>query len=218
MGFSVRIEEYAPLGDFLMTSYVRDQSAIEVRFPKMDALYLGAFQSKLVEIKALESTLELTEEQKRVTAQLYAEADVVNKDLNFLISYMRDAGLPTDAVSDLKKSLSRGNIEGALLEMNDVKQYVNAHKTALIAEGMLPTYADVIEGHRVSMAAKNALQNSVMNNRKSVVDANIKEYKKLYAYITKVAEKGKLIFAGTVIEDEYSITKLISKMRAPKRG
>jgi hypothetical protein len=218
MGFSVRLEEYAPLGDFLMTSFVRDQPAIKVRFSKMDALFLGAFQSKLEEIKKLEGTLVLTEEQKQVTAKLYTEADVVNKELNFLNSYLRDAGLPTDAVSDLKKSLSRGNIEGALLEMKDVKEYVEGHLNALVEQGMSPEFPDKLQDHRASMSLKNALQNSVMNSRKTLVEANIKEYKKLYAYISKIAEKGKLVFAGSVTEEEYSITKLISRMRGPGRG
>jgi hypothetical protein len=218
MGFSVRLEEYAPLGDFIMTSFVRDQAAIEIRFSKMDAVFLGAFQSKLEEIKDLESTIVLTEEQKQVTVQLYAEADVVNKELNFLNSYLRDAGLPTDAVSDLKKSLSRGNIEGALLEMKDVKMYVEGHLDALVEQGMLADFPSALEGHRTSMMLKNTLQNKFMSNRKTLVDANIKEYKKLYSYISKIAEKGKLVFAGSVTEEEYSITKLISRMRRPGRG
>lgn len=218
MAFKVRFEEYAPLGDFIMASFVRDQPKIVVKFPKFNEDFLTGFQGKLAEVKVLESTLELTEEQKKATVELYAEADVVNKELNFLNSYFRDAELPTDAVSDLKKNLSRGNIEGALLEMNDVKQYVEAHLEALVEEGMDAGFPAELEAHRVSMAAKNALQNSVLNARKTLVDDNVKEYKKLYSYISKVAEKGKLVFAGTVVEEEYTISKLIQKMRAPKRG
>lgn len=217
MGFKVRYEEYTALGDFIMTSFVRDQPKIVDKFPKFNEEFLTGFQTKLAEVKVLESTLELTEEQKKATVELYAEADEVNKELNFLNSYLKDAGLPTDAVSDLKKNLSRGNIEGALLEMNDVKQYVDAHLEALVAEGMSADYPAKLQAHRVSMAAKNALQNSVLNTRKELVDANVKEYKNLYSYISKVAAKGKLVFANTVIEDEYNITNLIQKMRAPKK-
>jgi hypothetical protein len=57
-----------------------------------------------------------------------------------------------------------------------------------------------------------------LNARKQLVDANKGDYKKLYTFIKTVAEKGKLVFKGTVIEDEYSITKLIGRMRAPKKG
>ena len=136
MGFSVRSEEYAPLADFLRVSFVRDQAAIEVRFKKLDAVYLAAFDDQLAIVKKLEGTLKLTEEQKKATAELYAEADVVNKDLNFLSSYFKDAGLPTAAISSLKKNLKRSNIEGALLEMRDLRLYVIANVTALVDEGM----------------------------------------------------------------------------------
>jgi hypothetical protein len=90
MGFSIRTEEYAPLGDFLMKSFIRDQAGIEIRFSKLNASYLDAFRNQLEVVKGLEGTLKLTEDQKRATAELYAEADVVNKDLNFLSSYFRD--------------------------------------------------------------------------------------------------------------------------------
>jgi hypothetical protein len=184
----------------------------------LNAGYLDAFRNQLVVVKKLEGTLKLTEDQKSATAELYAEADVVNKDLNFLSSYFRDAGLPTEAITQLKKSLTKSNIEGALLEMNNVKQYVEANQAALEAEGMSAGYPSELEGHRVSMAAKNTLQNSVLNSRKLLVDANKGDYKALYEFIKTVAEKGKLVFKGTVIEDEYSITKLIGRMRAPKKG
>ncbi len=179
---------------------------------------MDTFENQLVVVKKLEGTLKLTEDQKSATAELYAEADVVNKDLNFLSSYFKDAGLPTESITQLKKSLTKSDIEGALLEMNDVKQYVEAHQAALEAEGMSAGYPAELEGHRVSMAAKNTLQNSVLNSRKLLVDANKGDYKALYEFIKTVAEKGKLVFKVTVIEDEYSITKLIGRMRAPKKG
>ena len=184
----------------------------------MNSGYLDTFENQLVVVKKLEGTLKLTEDQKSATAELYAEADVVNKDLNFLSSYFKDAGLPTESITQLKKSLTKSDIEGALLEMNDVKQYVEAHQAALEAEGMSAGYPAELEGHRVSMAAKNTLQNSVLNSRKLLVDANKGDYKALYEFIKTVAEKGKLVFKVTVIEDEYSITKLIGRMRAPKKG
>ena len=206
------------LGDFLMTSFVRDQAAIEVRFPKLNAGYVSTFQNKLADIKELEGTLRLSVDQKRATEQLYAEADVVNKELNFLSSYFKDAGLPTDAISGLKKKLSRGNIEGALLDMKDVKDFVITNQPALEVEGMAAGYPAALEAHRVSMSDKNELQNSVLNARKTLVDANKGDYKALYAYISTVATKGKLIFNGTVVADEYNLTKVVSRMRAPKKG
>lgn len=214
----IRFEEYSPLGDFLMKSFVRDQPAIALLLPKLNAGYVTAFENKIVVVKKLEGTLKLTEAEKKATEQLYAEAEQVNKELNVLSIYFVDAGLPTEAISGLKKSLTKGNIEGALLEIKDVNDFVVANQAVLEAEGMAAGYPAALEAHRVSMADKNVLQNSVLNARKTLVDANKGDYKALYAYISTVAKKGKVIFEGTVVADEYNLTKIVSRMRAPKKG
>jgi hypothetical protein len=217
-GFRVRKEEYTTLGDFIRTSFVRDQPAILVRFPKMNAAYLTAFTAKLTEVKTLESGLVLTEQQKNATASLYAEATVVNEDLNFLISYLKRAKLNTTEVSKLKRYLSISNIEGAVLQMESVKQYVVANSAALIAEGMAATFVTGFDAHKVSLTQKNALQNSVMNARKVLTDANVDKYDALYNYIADIADAGKLVFAKSIVKDEYNITKVISRMRAGNGG
>ena len=148
----------------MRVSFVRDQAAIEVRFKKLDAVYLAAFDDQLAIVKKLEGTLKLTEEQKKATAELYAEADVVNKNLNFLSSYFTDAGLPTAAISSLKKNLKRSNIEGALLEMRDLRLYVIANVTALFDEGMDAGYPAEFEAHIDRL--NRILQNRSVKDRK----------------------------------------------------
>ena len=214
----IRNEEYSTLGGFLIESFGDDKSVIEIRFPKLNDVYFGAFRDQLQKVKNLEGTLKLTEQEKKATESLYAEAYEVNVELNFLSSYMKDAGLSTDAVSKLKRSLTTSNIEGAVLQLKDVKGYVVDNLTALVAEGMSADYPAKMEDHIVSMDTKNILQNKVMEARKGLVKANKDDYKKLYDFISTVAEKGKLVFAGDIKEDQYNITKLLKKMRAPNNG
>lgn len=218
MKTGVRFEEFCPLGDFIMVSFIRDLAALQARYPKLNADFLALFAAKLAEVKTLESSLVLTEAQKNATVALYAEADVLNKELNFLSSYMKEAGLSTAAVTALKEDLVNGNIEGALLKIEGVKQFIIVHQVVLEDEGMAAGFVATLEAHKVSMAANNNLQNSSMNNRKTLTDANHGEYKALYAFIAKVARAGKLVFDGTVIEDEYVIAKTIGRMRAAKQN
>lgn len=217
MGLHVNYEEYAPLGDFMMVSFVRDRPEMELKFTGLNVAFLGGFEEKLAKVKELEGTLKLTEEQKGVTKSLYDEAAVVNGDLNFLTIYVQDAGLSASAISVLKKSLNNGNIEGALLQLKDVIQYVRAHQDRLVEKGMDPNFPDNLNASVVSMNAKNTLQNKVMNLRKDLVEANVLEYDALYAYIANVAKKGKVLYKGKGKEDEYVISKIIARMRAPKR-
>ena len=216
MSLRIRKEEYTALGDFVRVSFVRDQAVILSRFTKLNAGFLVDFTAKLEEIKVLESGLVLTEEQKAVTSKLYAEAAVLNKELNFLIRYIKEVGLSSEAVTELKKDLISNNIEGAILKIESVKQYVIAKSAELEAIGMSATFAADLEGHRVSLSERNALQNSFMNSRKQLTEANKAKYNELYGYINKIINAGKLVFDGTATRDEYTITKVVSRMRFAK--
>lgn len=216
---NLRLEEYATVGDFLRVSFVRDQTEIMVRYPKLNAAFLAGFDAKLQEIKTLESSIVLTDEQKTATAQLYAEAAVLNKELNFLSSYLKEANLDSTAVSELKKDLRNGNIEGALLKIESVKQYIVAHQAELVDEGMAPNFATTLAQHKTSMAAKNGLQNAYMDSRKTLTQTNKAKYVALYAEINKIIKAGKLVYDGQNKKDEYVLSKLIARMRVtPHNG
>ena len=218
MNSNVRNEEYVPLAEFIMVPFERDQREIEAKFPKLDGPFMAAFRTKIDFVKDLESSLVLTTEQSRVTDELYAEARAFNKDVNYLSSYFRGAGLPTASITKMKELLSSRNIEGAFLELKAVKQLARANQTALVAEGMEVDYPDKMDVAYDSMLAKNVMQNVIMNNRETLVRNNRADYDALYDYIATVAEKGKIVFDGTGFEDEYTISDIIKRMRAPKRG
>jgi hypothetical protein len=217
MSVRVKNEEYVPLGEFIMVSFDRDQKEIETKFKKLDGPFLDAFRNKIEFVKDLESSLVLTTEQSRVTASLYAEAAAFNKEVNFLSSYFKGVGLATAAITKMKDFLFSDNIEGALLELKAVRQLARANEVALVAEGMEADYPDKMDTTYASMLAKNVMQNKIMNDRKTLVRNNRADYDELYAYIATVAEKGKIVFKGTGVEDEYTIDDIIKRMRAPKR-
>ena len=168
-------------------------------------------------VKDLESSLVLTEQQKGITASLYAEAKELSKELNFLKVYVKDAGLNFGVVLPLKQDLQNGNIEGALLKMEAVKQFVVTHKTALMEEGMPAEFDVVLTNYKLSMTTKNNLQNEILNNRKQLTEVNKVHYDELKDMIKKICSKGKLVFTKTVYENEYVVTKVAQRMRAAKR-
>ena len=218
MSVRVRNEEYAPLAEFMLESFTEDQPKIVDRFPELNDAFLEGFRSKLDVVKKLESTLVLDTDESKVTASLYAEADAFNKEMNYLSSYFKDAGFPTKAITKLKESLADRNIEGALQELKAVKQFARLNTAALESKGMKPNFPDSMDASYVSMTAKNVLQNKIINDRKDLVDANRADYDALYACVAKVAEKGKIVFDGSRKEDQYTISDVIKRMRAPKRN
>ena len=218
MNVNVKNEEFVPLAEFIMVPFERDQRQIEAKFPKLNGPFLEAFRAKIDFVKDLESSLVLTTEQSRVTEELYAEAAAFNKEVNFLSSYFKGAGLPTASITKMKDFFFSRNIEGGLLEMKAVRQLVRVHEVALEAEGMESDYSDKMDAAYASMTEKNVMQNTIMNNRETLVRNNRADYDALYDYIATVAEKGKIVFDSTGFEDEYTISDIIKRMRAPKRG
>ena len=217
MNANVKIEEVAPYGDFVLTSYTRDFDVIKAKFPKMDNAFKEGFVAKLDFVKELESSLVLTESQKAVTESLYAEAKRLNTDLNFLSAYFADASLNTAIVTGLKNDLLNRNIEGAILKIESVKQFVASNQAALIAQGMDANFADVLTDYKVSLTQKNNEQNELFNNRKQLTDANQVHYDELLKMIKKIVRNGKLVFKGSVTQDEYTTGKIVQRMRAAKK-
>ncbi|MFN7674685.1 hypothetical protein [Flavobacterium sp.] len=217
MNANVKIEEVAPYGDFVLTSYTRDFDAIKAKFPKMDNAFKEGFVAKLDFVKELESSLVLTESQKAVTESLYAEAKRLNTDLNFLSAYFADASLNTAIVTGLKNDLLNRNIEGAILKIESVKQFVVSNQDSLVAQGMDANFADVLTDYKVSLTQKNNEQNELFNNRKQLTDANQVHYDELLKMIKKIVRNGKLVFKGSVTQDEYTTGKIVQRMRAAKK-
>ncbi len=213
MGFTVRKEEYSTLGDFIRTSFIRDQGEILARYPKLNVSFLAAFESKLERVKVLESTIVFTQEQKEATKGLHVAGEKLNKELNFLVSYMNKTKLSSDAVSDLKKDLHKKNFDGAVLKIEGVKQFVEKNSSILVPEGMSPGLPADLLAVKTNMATLNALQNKLMNDRKEITRVNKKEYKALYDFIAEIAEAGRLVFSDSNVKDEYTFSKIVHRMR-----
>lgn len=217
MNANLKIEEIAPYGDFVLTSYTRDFDVIKAKFPRMNAAFREGFVAKLDFVKELESSLVLDETKKGVTQSLYAEAGRLNSDLNFLSAYFADASLNTAIVTGLKNDLLNRNIEGTLLKIEGVKQFVVSNQTVLVEQGMDANFPNALTDYKVSLTEKNNAQNELINNRKQLTDANQVHYDELLKMIKKIVRNGKLVFKGSVTQDEYTTGKIVQRMRAAKK-
>ena len=218
MSTHVRLEEYTTLGDFIEKSYNRDLDLIVVRYPKLGKPYRDSFLAKLAEVKTLEGKLFLTEEKKQATLHLYKVADYLGDEMSFINTYLKEAALDTKAVTALKNDLFKNNIEGAVLKIENVKQFLTQHKVVLVEEGMRPTFPDELDDAKEKLEQLNLSQNDFMNRLKLLSNDNKNIYKELYTMISKIANAGKLVFKGNVKRDEYVIKKIVSRMRSHYGG
>lgn len=214
MNLKIKKEEYTALGDFVFASFNRDLPQFEARFVKFNAGFRDVFGQKLNTCKTLNQTLNLVEAQKATTKNLYDQADAINKDLTIFNTYIADAGLNTTMVTALKADLKTRNIEGAVIKLAALSQFVTNNLAVLTSQGLQADYAQVLLGYRDSLELGNFNQTELIKNKKSLTSANLAEYEALYDMIKKVCEKGKLIFKDTPIAQEYTIQWNLSKMRA----
>ena len=214
----LKIEEYSPIAGFLKNSFAVDRPALSVRFAKFTPQFEADFNAQQLVVKDLDSTLVLTQEQKDVTALLYSKADEVNVELNFLSFYFRDAGLDSKMITKIKSNLEAKNIEGACLKIKDIIQYITANHVVLESKGMAATYPAELAADRLFLEDKNEVQNTVKNAVKDLYDANRVAYDNLYTYISTICDAGKIMYKGQVKADQYTITKLIKRMRSGNSG
>jgi hypothetical protein len=218
MNNNFRMEEYYPGGSFLKASFERDRVELSGRFSEFTAPYLAGFIAKLGEVKVLEQSVILTEDQKDSTKELYAEAAELNGELNFLSFYFKRAGLESTLVSAVKKDLAKGNIEGATDKLEGIIQYVIAKQGLLTAKGMAAGFPAELAATRDALNAKNELQNEKINVLKTLHSDNKLIYAALFVYISTISEAGKIMYKGNGKASEYTISRLISRMRSGNSG
>lgn len=214
---TIKREEYTALGDFIKTSFIRDQDAIKVRYPKLNENFLTAFTTKLEQLKVMETADVVSSEQLKTTALLYNEAKALNEELTFLSDYFAGAGMDNTIISRLKKDLRTYNIEGAVLKIESVLQLIASNTPALREEGMAAGFPETLTQYKVSLAALNSQQNQHMNSKKGIYETNGAIYEELYEYIATIADGGKKVFKDKATADEYTIKHIIQRMRAAKR-
>lgn len=217
-GIKLNKEEYVPAGTFLTDSFSRDRVELATRFSEFSTAYETAFKAQVTKVKSLEQGVVKTEQQKAVTDSLYDASDAVNKELNFVAFYLDRAKLDTKLLSKVKKDLVKRNVEGALYKMEGLTQYITDHKDALIAKGMATTFPATLTAKGADLSLKNASQNKLMNAIDGLYSNNKVEYKLLYSYISTIASAGKIMYDGQTKESEYTVTKLIARMRSGNRG
>jgi hypothetical protein len=217
-GFTIKIEEYAPLGDIILFNYTRDLPTIVTRYPKLNEAYKASFAAKLETIKTQEKNLVITKQKKAITTSLYYEADELVEELIFVKDYIEDAGLDNSIVTALIRDLRSRNIEGACDKIETLKQYIQANQAPILEEGMAPAFPSTLESHKTSLAQKNKDQKTTSDSGIIVTGNNNSNYTDLYNDIINIADKAKKVFKNTPFEDQYVISKILQSMRSANKG
>lgn len=217
-GFTIKIEEYAPLGDIILFNFTRDLPTIVARYPKLNEAYKTSFATKLETIKTQEKNLVTTKQKTAITKSLYEEADKLVTELIFVKDYIKDAGLDNSLVTKLIHDLRSHNIEGACDKIETLKQYIQANQAPIVEEGMAPEFPTKLADHKTSLAQKNKDQKTTGDSGKIITGNNNTNYTDLYNDIINIADKAKKVFKNTPFEDQYVISKILKSMRSSNKS
>lgn len=217
-GFSIRIEEYVPLAEIVLSNFNRDFSTISARYPKLNNDFLTSFTTKLEAIKVQEKSIVISQQRAAITVSLYNESDALIGELQFIKDYIKDAGLNNSIVTQLIHDLRTHNIEGACDKIESLKQYIAANQVAIEDEGMAHEFPQKLQDHKVSLAQKNTAQKTTSDSGVVLTETNNINYTSLYNYIVKITDKGKRVFKNSPFEDQYVISKMLKSMRSSNQG
>lgn len=208
----MNLEDYLPLAEMMKQSFVVHKKDIMARFPKYGDDFLTQFEAKIAEVKALESPYSKLQDQKSVTAEIYADAERISRELNFVSAYLKSAKLDTVGVSKVKSNIKSSNIEGAIHGLRDLIPYLADHAAELMPEGMPAGFPDELRGWTEALHLANALQNAKMDELKELRANNRKVYDELGDFVSALADHGKRVFDRSVVADEFNITKIMGRM------
>ncbi len=215
MQVQLRLEDYPAIADFIFTSFERDLADFTAKYKTMNGDYLTAAKSANITLKSIQATQPAKQQQKDVTAELYATADSLKSKVILLKDYAQRGKIQADSLSDCVYKLNKRNIEGALLALRNTLPYYDQNSSKLL--DMPDGFLAELSGQLNDMDTLNNAQNTAINRSKESTANNKEAYKQVYQYITDIAKAGKLIYAKTPKADEYTISKLQSRVRAAGR-
>lgn len=214
----MRNEEFAPGASFLLSSFERDQAVIVSLFSDFDAAYMAGFKLQIVKVEKMDQGLVVSEQRKDATKLLNGMVDGLNTQLNVVAFRFQRAGLPTKLITQVKEDLKSGNVEGGCDKIEGLIQLMVEKKTTLVATGMPDNYPDELDQTTDTLRDYNKKQHELMNAGEELTSKQLNEYQVLFGYIKDICRAGKIVFDGTVKEDEYNMTKLIKRMRSGNSG
>lgn len=212
---NLRLEDYPAIADFIFTSFERDLPDFTAKYKTMNGDYLNAAKSANITLKSIQATLLAKQLQKDVTIELYSAADALKKDVILLKDYAQRGKVAIVLLGDSVYLLANHNIEGALRTLREGLPYFidNISNMPDMPDGFLDRLATQIN----EIDTLNNAQNMAINKSLESTTSNKEIYKQVYHYITDIAKAGKLIYANTQKVDEYTISKLQSRVRAAQK-
>lgn len=214
---TIRQEEYPLVGMALSTSFERDKALFAEHYKSMDETYLKTFNTHIDAVKKLHSTASGLAAQKEATAKVYdLQKDLLRRAM-FLKDYATYANADTKAATAATKTLRKSDTEAAIKHLRQAVVFYTPLAGQLT--DMPEAFLEKIAQDTDQLETLNNEQNTAINFRTGLTAENRETYNVLDATFSKICNAGKRLFRGTPKADEYTLSKILKRIRAtaPKK-
>jgi hypothetical protein len=211
---TVKQSEYAPLGDLVFNSLSRDLPDFTAVFTNINAGYQSDFSMSLENVKKIKSTKADIDKQKKLTKNLYSEANLLGVDFKFLKRYSAAINISDGEFKELSKKVNTKDIEEVVKISRSIITRVENHVPVLEHGGMPSGFLTQLSVKVNNIEKLNAEQNIFIQSRPAGTASNAEIMAKLYSFISEVCDAGKLIYAkNPQKKGDYTITKVMKLLK-----
>ncbi|MDR1595160.1 MAG: hypothetical protein LBS43_11875 [Prevotellaceae bacterium] len=215
--YRCKIEEIPMLAECIVSNAEKDISDFHSYSAVFTTGYLATVRAKIEICNELLQSAIINRELKTIEQQFYNKSKDLHIKLNTMQEYL-EFGVDSSYIADidLKKirvNIYTQNIEKLLLNMNIVLKTVNRNFPELRKFGLKKELIGEITTLVQDISSLNDKQNKLINERNSVVEANIVKFNDLWLSMQPILSAAKVIYRGDEIKmKDYSLTQLKKKL------
>lgn len=212
----MRQAEYPLVGLALHGSLEENLPQFSLHYKNMDAQYLTDFKSAITDVQEVHASTTGLPEQKDLTSLVEEKQEQMMRKMGFLRDYANLADLDEAPAKAAEKELRRGDTEEGVKAVNRAVAFYTPHMekmTSFMSEDFLTTVTTEVN----ELETLNVEQNKAINFRSNLTEENRAKYDTLDEYIRTVSRLGKRLFRGTAKADEFTVSKILTRIRVAPR-
>ncbi len=224
--YKFKDEELAPICKLVATSLQRDLQDFKNYSPLFSDEYVKVFTDKTDAISEIVEPEAEMQQKKEITKTVYLGMENLRDPTHDLIGYLKLAKL-NPAVSDkdfglsqLLKSINKGDAEAVVKAAHIVKQNIDNHKAKLTEVGLTEAEYALFTDIPKLISDNKTLQGKIEENRARIVEQNIGLFNELYLILKEILDIGKIIFTkkkSPTIVEEYTLTHVEKNFHKAKK-
>lgn len=213
--FRINQAEYPMVGNAIYQSMNENLDNFKTHFSVIDENYAKEFKNAITDVQGVHAASTGMNEQTSVTKLLTAKQTELVDTLKFVKDYAFLGGVDEKPLKEPLKALRSGDTEEGVKATLSALAYYTSQKEKMTS--MPAGFLEKVKPLADEVERLNNEQNAAMNFRASLTKENRAKYDALDEYISTVCRLGKRLFKGTPKENEFTVSKILSRIRVAPR-